>query len=81
MPSIATVPSPLGRKDHTRALQIIARSLFRELRAHGYTPHQVITLSTELIQLVTDVVKGSQPEPQLVTDVVKGSQPGPGIPR
>jgi hypothetical protein len=63
MPITATVPPPLRHKDHTQALQIIARSLFRELRAHGYTPHHVITLSTELIQLVTDVLKGSPPDP------------------
>ncbi|HZH75740.1 MAG TPA: hypothetical protein VEY88_06890 [Archangium sp.] len=59
----ATVPAPLHRKEHTRAIQIIARSLFRELRAQGYTPNHVITLSTELIQLVTDVLKGPPPEP------------------
>lgn len=59
----AAIPAPLLRKDHTRAIQIIARTLFRELRAQGYTPHHVINLSTELIQLVTDVVKGVPPEP------------------
>jgi hypothetical protein len=63
MPSTATVHPPLLRKDHTRAIQIIARSLFRELKEHGYTPHHVIALSTELIQLVTDVLKGAPIDP------------------
>lgn len=62
MPITATIPHLL-RKDHSRAIQIIARSLFRELRSHGYTPHHVITLSTELIQLVTDMVKEPPPDP------------------
>jgi dsDNA-specific endonuclease/ATPase MutS2 len=59
----AAISSPVLRKDHSRAIQIIARTLFRELSAQGYTHHHVINLSTELIQLVTDVLKGSPPEP------------------
>ncbi|HEX5751620.1 MAG TPA: hypothetical protein VFZ09_35690 [Archangium sp.] len=63
MPITAAIPSLSLHEDHNRALQIIARSLFRELRAHGYTPHHVISLSTELIELVTDGLKGAMPEP------------------
>ena len=69
-----TVHPPPLRKDQTRALQIIARSLFRELRAHGYTPHHVIALSTELIELVTDVLKGAplEPAPSLSVEQAPG---------
>ncbi len=33
--------------------RILAKSLFRELRAHGYSAHQVLGLTNELIELVT----------------------------
>jgi hypothetical protein len=36
-----------------RAHQIIARSMYRELRDNGYTPAQILALSAELISLVT----------------------------
>jgi hypothetical protein len=64
---------PFLHRDRKRAIQIIARSLFRELRANGYTPHHVITLSTELIQVVIDVLKGSPPEP--LSEAAPGDAP------
>jgi hypothetical protein len=66
-------PVPVLHSERVRALQIIARSLFRELSAQGYTPHHVITLSSELIQVVTDVMKGSHPEPLPATVPVEAS--------
>jgi hypothetical protein len=38
----------------TKGVQILARSLFREMRQQGYTEEQIIGLSTELIQLVNE---------------------------
>jgi hypothetical protein len=32
-----------------RAVRILARSLFRELRAQGYSPPQIVSLATELL--------------------------------
>jgi hypothetical protein len=43
------VPSMLDNK----ATQILAKSLFKELRGNGYSPHQILGLATELIDLVT----------------------------
>jgi hypothetical protein len=43
------VPSQLDDK----ATQILAKSLFKELRGNGYSPNQILGLSTELIDLVT----------------------------
>ena len=40
-----------------KGTQILARSLFKELRASGYTPNQILSLSTELIDLVTKDLK------------------------
>jgi hypothetical protein len=36
-----------------KALKILAKSIFKELRAQGYTPQQVLSLATEIISLVT----------------------------
>jgi len=33
--------------------RILARSFYRELRSHGYTPSELVAVSTELIELVT----------------------------
>lgn len=45
-----------------RAVGILARSLFRQMRHQGYSPEQIITLSSELIQLVRDDLVGTGPE-------------------
>lgn len=37
-----------------KGLGILARSLFRQMRAQGYSPEQIIGLSAELIQLVRE---------------------------
>ena len=36
-----------------KGTKILAKSLFKELRASGYTTNQILGLSTELIDLVT----------------------------
>ncbi len=36
-----------------KATQILAKSLFKELRGNGYSQNQILGLSTELIDLVT----------------------------
>jgi hypothetical protein len=47
------VPGKLDNK----GTQILAKSLFKELRGSGYTPNQILNLSTELIDLVTKDLK------------------------
>jgi hypothetical protein len=36
-----------------RALKILAKSIFKELRAQGYEPTQILGLATEIVSLVT----------------------------
>ena len=64
------VPAKLDVK----GTQILAKTLFKELRASGYTPHQILGLSTELIDLVTKDLKSGQ-EPHLSAI---GNPPGEG---
>lgn len=40
-------------RDSRRAVSILARSLFRQMRDQGYSPEQIIALSSELIELVS----------------------------
>jgi len=36
-----------------RALQILSKSIYKELRENGYEPKQIVSLATEIISLVT----------------------------
>ena len=45
---------PGGRE---RAVKILAKSIYKELRQNGYDPKQVVSLSGELISLVTTEIK------------------------
>ncbi len=40
-----------------KGTRILARTFFNQLRASGYTPHQVIGIATELLDLVTEDLK------------------------
>jgi hypothetical protein len=53
-----------------KGTKILARTFFNQLRAGGYTPNQIIDISTELIDLVTNDLKDPQakvadPKPEL----------------
>lgn len=37
-----------------RGVSILARSLFKEMRTQGYSPDQIVSLSSELIELVRE---------------------------
>jgi pyruvate-formate lyase-activating enzyme len=41
-----------------KGTKILAKSLFKELRGNGYSTNQILSLSTELIDLVTKDLKG-----------------------
>ena len=41
-----------------KGTKILAKSLFKELRGNGYSTNQILNLSTELIDLVTQDLKG-----------------------
>jgi len=43
----------LGPMLDAKGTRILAKSLFKELRTSGYTANQILSLSTELIDLVT----------------------------
>ena len=46
-----------------KTLRIVAKSLYRELRQGGYSPTQVVSLTSELISLVTDELREEDEAP------------------
>ncbi len=40
-----------------RALKILSKSIYKEMRQNGYEPKQIVALATELISLVTSDIK------------------------
>lgn len=46
-------PAPSLSFDRAAGARILARSFYKELRGSGYTPKQLLSLSTELIELIT----------------------------
>lgn len=44
-----------------KGTKILARTFFAQLRAGGYTPNQILDISTELIDLVTNDLKEVKP--------------------
>jgi hypothetical protein len=45
--------APVAEIDRAAGARILARSFYRELRASGYSPKQLLSISTELIDLIT----------------------------
>jgi hypothetical protein len=46
---IPAAPAPSREK----ALQILSKSIYKELRENGYEPKQIVSLASEIISLVT----------------------------
>ena len=45
------LPAPAPNRE--KALQILSKSIYKELRENGYEPKQIVALATEIISLVT----------------------------
>ena len=54
------VPAMLDAK----GTRMLAESLFKELRGNGYSRNQILSLSTELIDLVTEDLKARTVGPE-----------------
>jgi hypothetical protein len=71
------VPGILDNK----GTKILAKSLFKELRGNGYSPNQILSLSTELIDLVTQDLRdghaqaAAAAQTAVANEAVAASQP------
>ncbi|MFO0580935.1 MAG: hypothetical protein U0229_01540 [Anaeromyxobacter sp.] len=55
-----------------KGTKILAKSLFKELRGNGYSTQQILSLSTELIELVTQDIRAAEADVAIPPSV--GSQ-------
>jgi hypothetical protein len=46
-----------AKAERERALKILAKSIFRELKTNGYEAKEVVALSTELLSLITSELR------------------------
>ena len=51
--ALATAQTNQSAANNQKALKILAKSVYKELRQNGYEPKQVVALASELISLVT----------------------------
>lgn len=49
-----------ARAERAKAVQILAKSIFKELRTQGYETKEIVALSTELLGLVTNELRPSK---------------------
>jgi hypothetical protein len=47
--------TPLPNRE--KALKILSKSIYKELRQNGYEPRQIVALATEIVSLVTSDIK------------------------
>jgi hypothetical protein len=58
--ALATVQTETPVINRERALRILSKSLYRDLRQNGYEPKQIVALASELIaQVTTDITDQS----------------------
>ncbi len=48
---------PQGRGERDKAIKILAKSIYRQLRDSGYETREIVALSSELIGLITTDIK------------------------
>lgn len=48
---------PQGRGEREKAIKILAKTMYRQLRENGYDAREIVALSTELIGLITTDIK------------------------
>lgn len=53
--------------NHGRAVKILAKSIYKELRQNGYTRNEIVAFSTELLGLVTTEIKSSEETQSVAT--------------
>jgi hypothetical protein len=51
--SNGTTAAPGALPNREKAIQILSKSIYKELRENGYEPKQIVALATEIISLVT----------------------------
>jgi hypothetical protein len=56
-PAAIDPATPSAIPNREKALKILSKSIYKEMRQNGYEPKQIVALATELISLVTTDIK------------------------
>ena len=59
------LPSMTDREAKSRAVKILAKSIYRDLEAQGFDEKQIVALATELISEVTSKISKTQAAQQV----------------
>ncbi len=55
-------PAPAASlPNREKALKILSKSIYKDLRQNGYEPRQIVALASEIISLVTSDIKDDAP--------------------
>lgn len=57
MPQLREREGQAGRGERERAVKILAKSIFRQLKTNGYEAREIVALSTEILSLLTSDIK------------------------
>jgi hypothetical protein len=57
-----TQPFDMSDKRDPRAVRILAKNIYREFRANGFSEQDVLSLAGELLSLVTREVREQNPD-------------------
>jgi len=60
-----TIPEMTDREAKSRAVKILAKSLYRDLEAQGFDEKQIVAFATELISEVTSKMARTEKAQQL----------------
>lgn len=52
-----STPAVGALQNREKALKILSKSIYKELRQNGYEPRQIVALASEIISLVTSDIK------------------------
>ena len=55
--TLARDPTSAPLPNREKALKILSKSIYKDLRQNGYEPRQIVALASEIISLVTSDIK------------------------
>jgi hypothetical protein len=59
--SMVRAPDAAPLPNREKALKILSKSIYKDLRQNGYEPRQIVALASEIISLVTSDIKDDIP--------------------
>lgn len=54
-------PPTTSMPNREKAIKILSKSIYKDLRHNGYEPRQIVALASEIISLVTSEIKDDSP--------------------